>query len=249
MGQICGSNTYYWEGLPTDGLNIAPEHALYHPDDWSIVWAAGSMVDPYVMSSIWGKTFVFTLWLSSPFSTWIVVSDSDCLNYHVAHLLTILVNSKMTYDNSDVEPYYSVSCADADLLIITAGWRGVCDEYATMEISMLRALGIPARRMSGGCGTSGHAWLEAWVNGGLMSVDSWNWVHMDPTLNLWNDPEYYRQNWQYDWFKIDIRADDSISNHWTKDGSETNQVLANGLFNVTYGDLHYQIDYSGPNNY
>ncbi len=73
---------------------------------------------------------------------------------------------------------------------------------------------------------------------------------MDPTVNLWDSPGFYRQNWQYYWFKVDIRFDDSLYSYLSYgDGSATNRVLANGPAGSTYSDLDYEIDYGGPNNY
>jgi hypothetical protein len=62
--------------------------------------------------------------------------------------------------------------------------KGVCDEFSTFEISMLRSVGIPARYVSGyaytnkgdnGCANfEPHSWIEAYV-------PSHGWVSIDPT--------------------------------------------------------------------
>lgn len=91
------------------------------------------------------------------------------------------------------EPYGDVSA-----LGVLASRRSVCEGYANLTIALLRAVGVPARKVSGyalGVGTSGwpagffdgppyasnHAWLEAWVNG--------RWIIIDPTWNSVNEYE------------------------------------------------------------
>jgi hypothetical protein len=69
------------------------------------------------------------------------------------------------------------------------GRRGICDEYAVVQISYLRSIGIPARlkfliwQDSSGQGV-GHACLE-FSNGGY-------WEHMDGLWNAFQQPQVYR---------------------------------------------------------
>jgi len=57
--------------------------------------------------------------------------------------------------------------------------RGTCDEYAHLLIALLRSLNIPARFVAGfvysGEKWNAHAWVEAYVGSG--------WVSVDPTYN------------------------------------------------------------------
>lgn len=65
-----------------------------------------------------------------------------------------------------------------------AGGKGVCQDYAHMQIAVCRALGVPARYVVGmqeGTGET-HAWAEIYDNG--------IWVGIDPTNNKWVDDRY-----------------------------------------------------------
>lgn len=58
--------------------------------------------------------------------------------------------------------------------------KGVCQDYAHVALSLLRALGVPARYVSGylfrpdAAELETHAWVEAWV-------PSFGWIGLDPT--------------------------------------------------------------------
>jgi transglutaminase-like putative cysteine protease len=67
--------------------------------------------------------------------------------------------------------------------------RGVCQDFAHLQIAMLRAVGIPCRYVSGYLRTipppgqprlvgadASHAWLSIYLGGG-------EWVDVDPTNN------------------------------------------------------------------
>jgi transglutaminase-like putative cysteine protease len=73
--------------------------------------------------------------------------------------------------------------------------EGVCQDYAHLTLAMLRAVGVPARYVSGylhtkpdaGVGETvvgeSHAWIEAWTGG---------WWGFDPTNDL---PIGHRHVW------------------------------------------------------
>ena len=64
------------------------------------------------------------------------------------------------------------------------GGKGVCQDYAHMQIAVCRALGVPARYVVGmqeGTGET-HAWAEIYDNG--------IWVGIDPTNHKWVDDRY-----------------------------------------------------------
>lgn len=70
------------------------------------------------------------------------------------------------------------------------GWRGICDEWAVVQITLLRAVGIPSVLKfliwtQGGEGV-GHACLE-WRDGS-------RWRHMDALWSAFDNPAVYRQN-------------------------------------------------------
>lgn len=62
--------------------------------------------------------------------------------------------------------------------------RGVCQDFAHVQIAALRALGLPARYVSGYVltntgltgGDASHAWVSVWVPG-------YGWIDLDPTNN------------------------------------------------------------------
>jgi hypothetical protein len=72
----------------------------------------------------------------------------------------------------------------------TNGRRGICDEWAVIQVSMLRSLGIPAvikfLIWNQGSQPVGHACLE-YLDGTL-------WFHMDALWNAFHNPGVYRVN-------------------------------------------------------
>lgn len=79
----------------------------------------------------------------------------------------------------------------SDFLVIERlGWRGICDEWSVVQITMLRALGIPAAlkflTWTDAAGLpAAHACLE-WSDQG-------RWRHMDALWGAFDDPAVYRQ--------------------------------------------------------
>lgn len=71
------------------------------------------------------------------------------------------------------------------------GRRGICDEYAVVQITCLRSIGIPARLK-----------FLAWIDGAGKGVahaclefsDNGTWYHMDGLWNAFKDPGRYRQS-------------------------------------------------------
>ena len=97
------------------------------------------------------------------------------------------VRNNMTYDGS----IFQIDCFTwSDLLTRdTNGRRGICDEWAVMEITMLRQAGIPARMKfliwNDSSGTAvGHACVEY--------KDGPVWYHMDALWNAFKNPGIYR---------------------------------------------------------
>jgi transglutaminase-like putative cysteine protease len=82
---------------------------------------------------------------------------------------------------------------------------GVCQDYAHLMIAALRALGLPARYVSGYLRTlplegevkrrgadQSHAWIAAWIG------DEHGWVDLDPTNNLLVSDEHVTLAWGRD---------------------------------------------------
>lgn len=97
--------------------------------------------------------------------------------------LTARINTDFTYDNAATD----VATELGHVLRIR---RGVCQDFAHLEIACLRTLGLPARYVSGYMLTrppagrerligadASHAWISAWT-------PEMGWVDFDPTNNL-----------------------------------------------------------------
>ena len=83
--------------------------------------------------------------------------------------------------------------------------RGVCQDFAHIQIACLRALGLPARYVSGYLLTrppagkerlvgadASHAWLAVWVPGH-------DWVDLDPTNDVIPGREHITVGWGRDY--------------------------------------------------
>ena len=88
---------------------------------------------------------------------------------------------------------------------VLANRRGVCQDFAHLQIACLRALGLPARYVSGYLRTrppegqekkigadASHAWLAIWIPGH-------GWVDLDPTNNLMVGDEHITLAWGRDY--------------------------------------------------
>jgi transglutaminase-like putative cysteine protease len=85
------------------------------------------------------------------------------------------------------------------------GRRGVCQDFAHLQIACLRAIGLAARYVSGYLLTypapgkekligsdASHAWLSIWVPG-------YGWIDLDPTNNLLPSIEHITIGWGRDY--------------------------------------------------
>ncbi len=88
---------------------------------------------------------------------------------------------------------------------VIAERRGVCQDFAHLQIAGLRSLGIPSRYVSGYLQTSpppgqprmvgadaSHAWLSIWVPGT-------GWVDLDPTNNVLPGEQHITVAWGRDY--------------------------------------------------
>jgi len=86
--------------------------------------------------------------------------------------------------------------------------RGVCQDFAQLQIACLRAMGLPARYVSGYLETlpppgkpkllgadSSHAWLQLWCGEA-------GWVDLDPTNNLLPTERHITVAWGRDFADV-----------------------------------------------
>jgi transglutaminase-like putative cysteine protease len=104
---------------------------------------------------------------------------------HVLDELTLAISRDFTYDRTVTNVYSPVD----DVLHLRAG---VCQDFAHLFIAVARAMGVPARYVSGYIHTPGeraatasHAWAEAWVAGR-------GWIGFDATHPVRATPHHVR---------------------------------------------------------
>lgn len=114
------------------------------------------------------------------------------------HDLTRRIHRDFTYDPSAT----AVTTPLADVL---ERHRGVCQDFAHLQVAALRSMGLPARYVSGyirtyGSGTGqwlvgadgSHAWVSAWCPG-------FGWIDVDPTNDLLVGDEHIVLAWGRDY--------------------------------------------------
>jgi transglutaminase-like putative cysteine protease len=94
--------------------------------------------------------------------------------------LTLAISRDFTYDRTVTTVYSAVD----EVLALRAG---VCQDFAHLFVAVARAMGVPARYVSGyihdpdvrGGTTASHAWAEAWVpDRGWVGFDATHPVHI-----------------------------------------------------------------------
>lgn len=99
--------------------------------------------------------------------------------------LTSTISREFTYDRTVTNVYSAVD----DVLRLKAG---VCQDFAHLFIAVARAMGVPARYVSGyihspdeKAAVASHAWAEAWVAGR-------GWIGFDATHPVRTTPHHVR---------------------------------------------------------
>ncbi|MCX8198060.1 MAG: transglutaminase-like domain-containing protein [Candidatus Micrarchaeota archaeon] len=99
------------------------------------------------------------------------ITENATSQFEKAALLAIFVHNHINYTESLVGK-------EKDALWVLENRQGVCTEYSTLFVAMARAIGIPARYVTGYVysdkfeGWMGHAWAEVFLG---------DWVPVDPT--------------------------------------------------------------------
>jgi len=96
------------------------------------------------------------------------VAENICYD---SGLLTGASISELIFENGE-EKWYS-TC-------VLRNRRAVCGGYANLNAALLRAVGIPAKNISGQAGGMAHEWNEAFVDG--------RWINIDTT---WDTNNFY----------------------------------------------------------
>lgn len=95
------------------------------------------------------------------------------------------VTTHVTYDYDKAQNVQSGYLPDIDETL--ASGKGICLDYASLMVSMLRSQSIPTRMEVGYAGQAYHAWLSSYINeigwvNGIMEFDGTDWTLMDPTF-------------------------------------------------------------------
>jgi transglutaminase-like putative cysteine protease len=101
-----------------------------------------------------------------------------------------------------------VTTTATPVLDVLASKRGVCQDFAHLMIGCIRALGLPARYVSGYMETlpapgqekllgadATHAWVAAFIPG-------WGWLELDPTNGCLPDERYIVLGWGRDYADV-----------------------------------------------
>ncbi len=115
--------------------------------------------------------------------------------------LTRRIYEEFTYDGA-------ATTVSTPVEEVFTGRRGVCQDFAHLQIACLRSLGLPARYVSGYLLThppegkerlvgadASHAWLAVWCPGH-------GWVDLDPTNNLVVSEEHITVAWGRDYSDV-----------------------------------------------
>jgi len=118
----------------------------------------------------------------------------------------LLCLNQRIYDEFIYDP--DVTTTATPVLDVLAGKRGVCQDFAHLMIGCIRALGLPARYVSGYMETlpppgqekllgadATHAWVAAFIPG-------WGWLELDPTNGCLPDERYIILGWGRDYADV-----------------------------------------------
>lgn len=113
------------------------------------------------------------------------LSASANNDFDVVSAVYSYVTTHITYDYDKAQNVSSGYLPNIDKTL--ADGKGICLDYASLMVSMLRSQNIPTRMEVGYAGQAYHAWLSTyikdvgWING-IMEFDGTDWTLMDPTF-------------------------------------------------------------------
>ncbi len=95
------------------------------------------------------------------------------------------VVENLTYDKQKAATVQSGYLPVLDTVLSTK--KGICFDYASLMVGMLRSQGVPCKLVVGYAGTAYHAWVNVWTKetgwvDGVIFFDGTTWQRMDPTF-------------------------------------------------------------------
>ena len=196
------------------------EGPLWHPADLDVIKFAGKAGDaPYIDTTVYEVGKNATSWVYQHF---------------IYYDHTLVHNGKeynfvdYTYtDLQQIDLYYEMG---------TGYFYGVCDEYATMFVSFMRALNIPARQLFL-YAVFYHDIAEVWVGN--------TWIHSDPTKGIYDDPTntFYNNLAIYSIYVVITALDRN------NDGLYNSSFYYNLWCHDQIGLERLVAKYTGPNDY
>lgn len=177
----------------------------------------------------------------------------DHFKYDPSTVLFEYNGLKYTFKNLTAADLYTLNHVFSD-----GKYHGVCDEYATLYVSFMRALNVPARYMIISLhevdgNFTAHAFAEVWVND--PSGSEYFWMHADPTWNTYDNPSAYKDDPRYDEVIAVAVWQEAYDSYSDWDIFKGDLLLANKVdpsnampYNKK-SDFGTGLPYNGPNNY
>lgn len=115
----------------------------------------------------------------------IEMSDASSSDLDYLERIYLYVIKNITYDDELAATVTSGYLPDVDTTLRTK--KGICFDYASLMVTLLRSQGIPTRLQIGYSGDAYHAWISVylkeigWVDN-VIEFDGKSWSLMDPTL-------------------------------------------------------------------
>ena len=177
-----------WQDSKKEGQQVEDREGR-----WTSDWVKDCSFDPTRSIDDAGEVLLpLLLWFNSAYPYY-QQQCTCCGNEHATNLLATAKSSPMehTFEATRTELYHCTACESYYRIprynqirkILEEGrWR--CGEYSMIFHHLMSALGYNARWI---VDWSDHCWLEIKVGR--------KWVHMDPSVGVWNDKDMYKNDW------------------------------------------------------
>ncbi|QYZ78185.1 hypothetical protein E2N92_01430 [Methanofollis formosanus] len=173
------ARTDYWS-MPFDGIETYSNNVDHYPDPDGGTNLEASGLYHIPDGALSGESYGQIIEAAT-------AGDDTTTPYDTASQIIPYVYGAMNYTLGYPEGHYTAS----DIWIKDHQYCGVCDEYATLFNSFTRGLGIPTRQYYMGMINStgvptAHGLAVIWDGG--------DWIHADPTWNVFDNPEVYTES-------------------------------------------------------